>query len=427
MEWSDIMSVQHFQKRRQKYLDMVEVGSCTILFAGEAPHKTTDQYYPFTVNKSFFYLTGLAKQQFILVLLKGESKTFEFLFIEEASDYATKWLGKRMTKTEATQVSGIQESNIFFLDAFDGFLTNQVMAASRKALIRTPQTIYLDLYRHKPLAKSYGFQRMVDFLASYPECSVKNANQVIDALRMVKDAIEIQAMSQAIEYAKIGIHTLYQSVKVGQNERQLQALFQYTIQNAGSEGFSFNPIIASGAHATTLHYEENDSVIEDHSLVLCDLGTLHQEYASDITRTFPANKTFSARQKQLYQMVLDVNKACIEFVKPGIFMADLNQYAKSLLAKKALEIGLISDLTQIDRYYYHNVSHYLGLDVHDVGTYDQALKPGIVLTIEPGIYVEEEGIGIRIEDNVLVTETGQQNLSQAIIKEVDEIEQFMKS
>lgn len=421
------MSAVNFQKRRQKYLEMVEVGSCSILFAGEAPHKTTDQYYPFTVNKSFFYLTGLAKQQFILVLLKGESKTFEFLFIEEASDYATKWLGKRMTKTEASLVSGIQESNILFLDAFDAFLTNQVMAASRKALIRTPQIIYLDLYRHKPLAKSYGFQRMATFLASYPECSVKNANQAIDALRMYKDDLEIQAMSKAIEFATIGIHKLYQSVQVGQNERQLQALFLYTIQDAGSEGFSFNPIIASGAHATTLHYEENDSTIEQNALVLCDLGTLHQEYASDITRTFPANKTFSPRQKQLYQMVLDVNKACIEYVKPGILMSELNQYAKSLLAAKALEIGLINDLSQIDRYYYHNVSHYLGLDVHDVGTYDQPLKPGIVLTIEPGIYVEEEGIGIRIEDNVLVVETGHKNLSQAIMKEIDEIEQFMKS
>jgi len=161
-------------------------------------------------------------------------------------------------------------------------------------------------------------------------------------------------------------------------------------------------------------------------LVLMDLGGLSNNYASDISRTFPVNGTFTPRQKQLYEIVLKANKDSIEFVKPGITWQELNQFAKNILATECQKIGLIKELSEIDKYYYHNVSHFLGLDVHDVGMYLEPLVPGLVLTIEPGLYVEEEGIGIRIEDNVLVTETGRLNLSESIIKEVSDIENLKK-
>jgi Xaa-Pro aminopeptidase len=305
------------------------------------------------------------------------------------------------------------------------FVFNQVLSGSRKAVARSPKQIYLDLYRHKPYAIPASLSKIDALLKSYPEISILSINEQIDLLRMYKDDFEISETKRAIGFSKIGIESILKTATPGINERAIVAQYEFALKSAGSEGNSFNPIVASGANATTLHYEENNQNALDGSLVLLDMGALAGPYASDISRTFPVNGHFSARQKQLYELVLSVNKACIEFVKPGLMMAELNQHAKDLLAEGALKIGLIDKLEDIGLYYYHNVSHYLGLDVHDVGTYLVPLQPGVILTIEPGIYIEAEGIGIRIEDNVLVTENGRENLSVSIIKEVKDIEKFM--
>jgi Xaa-Pro aminopeptidase len=242
---------------------------------------------------------------------------------------------------------------------------------------------------------------------------------------MYKDEFEVNEIRRAISYSKAGVEAILSVATPGINERSIVAMYEYALKTHNSEGNSFNPIVASGANATTLHYEENDQTAEDGSLVLCDLGALAGPYASDISRTFPVNGKFTDRQKEIYELVLSVNKACIDFVKPGIMMSELNLHARNLLAEGAMKLGMIQSPDEISKYYYHNVSHYLGLDVHDVGSYLIPLKAGVVLTIEPGFYIEEESIGIRIEDNVLVTETGSINLSESIIKEVKDIENFM--
>lgn len=414
-------------RRRAALFDRMEEGSFAVFFSGEAPHKTTDQYYPFTVNRNFHYLTGLSREQFILVLIKGAAKTFEYLFIEEPSDYATKWLGRRMTKEEAFAVSGIQEAQILYIDAFQNFLVQNVLTNSRRALVASPKILYLDLYRHKPLVKPYALSRMEAFLAVYPELQIKNACDHLDALRLYKDASEIALIQTAIDVQEQAVRSLYKLAKHATNEAEFEALFEYELKRRGADGNSFNPIVASGKNAAVLHYEDNDKPIEKGALILCDMGALVKCYASDITRTFPQGGRFTPRQKQLYDLVLSVNKACVEAVRPGIYVADLNALAKRLLAEGAKQLGLIDDLSQIDRYYYHNVSHYLGLDVHDVGTYQVPLKEGVVLTIEPGIYVEEEAIGIRIEDNVLVTADGHRNLSRNIPKEASELEALIQA
>lgn len=414
-------------RRREALFARMEEGSFAVFFAGEAPHKTTDQYYSFTVNRNFHYLTGLSREQFILVLIKGAVKTFEYLFIEEPSDYATKWLGRRMTKEEASEISGIPATQILYVDAFQTFLAQNVLANSRRALVSAPRILYLDLYRHKPLLKPASLVRMESFLQVYPELTVKNACEHLDALRLTKDNSELALIQEAIDIQEQAIRSLYKLAKHASNEGEFEALFEYELKRRGSDGNSFNPIVAAGKNAAVLHYEENDKPIEPGALILCDMGALVKCYASDITRTFPQGGRFSPRQKQLYELVLSVNKACVQAVKPGIFVADLNALAKRLLAEGAKAIGLIDDESQIDQYYYHNVSHYLGLDVHDVGSYQVPLKEGVVLTIEPGIYVEAEGIGIRIEDNVLVTKDGHQNLSRNIPKEVAELEALIQA
>jgi len=420
------MDKTEFTNHRKAFLEQAKEQSFALFFSGSAPYKTNDQRYKYVANRNFYYLTGIIRENMTLLLVKGKTRTEEYIFIEEPSDYATKWLGRRMTKQEASEASGVEVGHILFNADFSTFMDQQVLSDSRKSLIGMPKVCYLDLYRDKPLVKPASMESAGFIIDNYPEVKIKNANDSLDLLRMVKSEAEISEIEKAIEYTKSGIEALMQNAKPGINEHQLDALFDFTIRLKGSEGTAFTTITASGKNATVLHYEENNHEVSDKEMVLLDLGALSGVYAADISRTFPVNGKFTDRQKQLYDLVLSVNKQTMALVKPGIMVQELNRFAKEELAKGLVAIGLIKETDEVDRYYYHNVSHYLGLDVHDVGTYQLPLAAGRVLTIEPGLYIEEEGIGIRIEDNVLVTDTGYRNLSEGILKEVGDIEELMK-
>ncbi|MBN2503783.1 MAG: aminopeptidase P family protein [Bacilli bacterium] len=415
-----------FFDRRRKLVNEMKEQSFALFFSGQAPHKTADQRYHYEPNRNFYYLTGLTRENMILLLIKGNHKYFEYLFVEEPSDYATKWLGSRMTKEEAAALSGIEAENILYAQEFEAFVSTRVLSDSRKALVQMPKSLYLDLYRDQPLSRPISLEQVSKLLENYPEIRVEGVNGLIDSMRMVKSDLEIEAIERAIEHTRKGIEAIMRSARANVSERSLDALFDYTIRLDGSEGVAFDSIVAGGKRATILHYEANNQMVEDKEMILLDLGAKSGLYAADISRTFPANGKFTSRQKALYELVLSVNKAIIEMVKPGLLVSDLNQLAKQLLGEGMIKLGLIKDLSETDNYYYHNVSHYLGLDVHDVGTYQVPLKPGVVLTVEPGIYVESEGIGIRIEDDVLVTESGSRNLSSSIVKEIVDIERLIQ-
>lgn len=415
-----------FFDRRRKLVNEMKEQSFALFFSGQAPHKTADQRYHYEPNRNFYYLTGLTRENMILLLIKGNHKYFEYLFVEEPSDYATKWLGSRMTKEEAAALSGIEAENILYAQEFEAFVSTRVLSDSRKALVQMPKSLYLDLYRDQPLSRPISLEQVSKLLENYPEIRVEGVNGLIDSMRMVKSDLEIEAIDRAIEHTRKGIEAIMRSARANVSERSLDALFDYTIRLDGSEGVAFDSIVAGGKRATILHYEANNQMVEDKEMILLDLGAKSGLYAADISRTFPANGKFTSRQKALYELVLSVNKAIIEMVKPGLLVSDLNQLAKQLLGEGMIKLGLIKDLSETDNYYYHNVSHYLGLDVHDVGTYQVPLKPGVVLTVEPGIYVESEGIGIRIEDDVLVTESGSRNLSSSIVKEIVDIERLIQ-
>ena len=420
------MKNNEFIKRRELFASKMEKLSFALLFSGKAPYKTREQYYPFTVNKNFYYLTGLQRENFTLLILNSNENHLEYLFIEEPSEFAAKWFGRRLTKEEASEISGIDINNIYYTQDFDGFISNRVLLDSRHAVAGVPQNLYLDMYRQFTMVKPFGLTAFEKVCEVYPELRIKDLSPITDYLRMFKSETEINQIEKAIAYTNEGIKALMQQVVPGKNERELESLFEYTIKNAGSNGTSFDTILASGVNATVLHYAENNTVINDSELVLTDLGALSGEYAADITRTFPANGKFTERQKAVYQLVLDVNKKVISAIKPGVYVHELNQLAQDMLTEGLIKLGKIKDKTELSKYYFHMIGHYLGLDVHDVGTYKIKLEPGIVLTVEPGLYIEEEKIGVRIEDNILVTETGYKNLSKDIIKEIDEIEEFMK-
>ena len=421
------MKNTEYINRRRILLDELVDSSFAILASGEAMHKTWDQFHKYIPNRHFFYLTGLKREDFFLLLAKDGKNYLEYIFIEEASDYANKWLGRRLTKEEVSEISGIELKNIFYVEAFKDFVANKILTDSRAALLSsTPKNLYLDMFRYKKMKKPMSFTYLADIVDNYPELVIMDLNTLISNHRRVKSDDEVKEIKQALKYTKTGIEAILKTAKPGLNEGHLEALFDFTIRVEGASGASFDTIVASGKNATVLHYVDNDQVIKDGSLVLLDLGALSNLYAGDISRTFPVNGKFTERQKALYQLVLDVNKATIEKVKPGLYVKELNEFAKDMLAQGMVKLGLIKEKDEVDKYYYHGVSHYLGLDVHDTGTYAEPLVAGVVLTIEPGIYVAEEGIGIRIEDNVLVTSTGYENLSKDIIKGIKDIEAFMK-
>lgn len=418
------MENMFFQNNRKKYLNNVNNESLTILFAGSPIHKSQDSYYPFQINNNFYYLTGLDKPQFILMLGKGNNQTKEFLFIEEPSEYASLWVGDKMTKEEASKISGIAVKDIYYLSDFESIL-HRVVSVSRASLLGFINELYLDLERPSyNSTPNLGNQFALEFGPKYPHIKISNAYNIICILRTYKEEYEVNEIMKAIDITNEGIKALMVNSCSGMYENELESYYDQVLKFKGSAP-SFTTIAGSGVNGTVLHYEDNNQEIKEDSLILFDLGALSNHYASDITRTFPVNGKFSKRQKEIYSIVLECNKKCIEFLRPGITNKEYNEFARKILIEGCKKIGLIKEDYEINKYYYHSIGHYLGLDVHDVGEYQTPFKEGCLITVEPGLYIREEGIGIRIEDDVLITKDGCINLSKAIIKEIDDIENFM--
>lgn len=414
-----------FTQRRNSYLNQVVDHSLSILFAGRAPHLSNDAYYPFQVNKNFWYLTNIDQEGAVLLLGKSKDLADAYLFIKKIDPIEALWVGASLSFEEASELSGIPLSHVRDINEFEGFVA-QLLTQTRRAMFGTIESVYFDIERQSPLDQPLlGEKKASEFQRTYPYVQIKNAHSVLADLRSRKDALEIEALKGAIRISNLANNALLNALKTADNEADLYAEFNYVLNKHQTKP-SFNEIIASGKNATILHYENNNSPIHKADLVLLDLGVRYKQYASDITRTYPASGKFSQRQKEVYEAVLKVNKDIIHWVKAGVTQFEYNQKGKELLTKAAKDLGLITKDEDIIKYYYHGLGHALGLDVHDVGDPTKPFKVGQVITVEPGLYIAEENIGIRIEDDLLLTEDGCINLSVDIIKEVKDIENFMK-
>ncbi|HET7628692.1 MAG TPA: aminopeptidase P family protein [Bacillales bacterium] len=412
------MKADFFANNRKKLSGALKEGSLTILFAGSAPHRSADETYRFVPNRNFYYMTGIDRENIIFALKKSEGKIEEMLFIEENDPVMERWVGRKLSEEEAKAASGI--SKIRKVQEFPAF----VHSALQNEKI---ETVYLNLelmnWGAGP-SKAHEFAR--ELQVKYPQAKVENVYADITQLRVVKEPEEVDKIRRAIAITKDGIENVWKHAKPGMKENELEAYFNFTLQTQGVKETAFPTIAASGKNATILHYVNNDDETKDGDLVLLDLGATYDYYSADLTRTFPINGKFSERQKAVYNVVLQALKETTELVKPGLNFAELNKHTKKVLAEGCRNLGLIEKDEEIDRYYYHGVSHSLGLDTHDVGRYrDMDLVPGMVLTIEPGLYIAEENIGIRLEDDVLVTVDGHENLSAAMIRTVEDIESFL--
>lgn len=408
-----------YKNNRIQLLKKVNKNSIVLVFSGNAPHRSNDTYYPFEVNRNFYYLTGIERENLVYMAVRFQDQVEEFLFVEKGDPVLEKWVGKKITPQKATEISGVK--SVFYYD----YLSTKVNSLFMNARINI-EHIYVDFDRYSwddPL--TLGGEFYLDVHKKYPYLQCHDLSKLLIPLRYIKNSHEVSMIKKAIDITNEGIKSLMSNAEENIYEYQLEAFFDFTIKSKGAK-LAFDTISASGKNATILHYVQNNQIIQNNSLILFDLGARVNNYCADISRTFPVNGKFSDRQREIYSIVLNCMKEVIKMMQPGKSMIDINKFAKDFLAKSCKNIGLIDNLEEITKYYYHSIGHSLGLNTHDVGDRDIVLQPGMVYTCEPGLYIEEEGIGIRIEDDILITENGNINLSEHIIKEIDDIENFMQ-
>ena len=411
-----------YNKRRQAVFDRMADNSIAVLYSGIEHHVSADEYDLFTAhaNRNFFYLTGLRRDKMALVLDKAAAEPKTTLFIEEADPAMERWYGRKVTVDEAKELSGID--NVRFIDELDGALD---MIMTREDV----HTAYFDTYRHqKEDLPDYNVVKANEFKAAYPGVSIRNLFPFVAEQRMQKDEDEIALTKEAIKLTDTALKNVLANLKPGMFEYEAQADFEYSIRRNGAEWTAFPTIAGSGMNGTMLHYETNQDIMEDGSLLLMDLGARVRGYNSDITRTYPVNGKYTERQRQVYDIVLEANRTVLKEAKPGMTTVDLNNICKKVLAAGCIRLGLIEKEEEISRYYMHGVSHHLGIDVHDVTVdFNKKLRPGAIISDEPGLYIDEWEIGIRIEDDLLITEDGAVCLSEEIMRDADEIEAYMAS
>lgn len=410
-------------KLRRSTLMSGKQGPCMIcIFSGAAPMRSADEAYPFSVDRNFYYLTGIERENMILMLYKDFSgKITENLFIEPYDEVMAKWVGGRMRAAEATDISGVE--SVKDIGTFEDSL-NSIIERSRGI---GKFHIYLDLWRYRRDQADSPAQLLAKRIQKlYPAVEINEIYGDMTALRAIKSEEEIALMRKAQEATRIAIEAMMKHAYPGVNESELEGAFDFALMKQGVRSHAFSSIVAGGGRAATLHYSSNNSVVEDGQMVLIDLGAAVGNYCADISRTFPVNGKFSERQKEIYNTVLAAQQLIINTAKPGMTQRQLNDMVIEYYEGKLDELGLRKDGKTVQDYYYHGVSHNLGLDCHDITTErERILQPGMVVTVEPGLYIEEEDIGVRIENDILITEEGCIDLSSAILRTVEEIEALM--
>ena len=406
-----------FKEHREKLYQTLEENTLVIAYAGIPIHTNEDDYYDFAVNSQYFYLTGLERENTTFLAYKSAEKVQEMLFIEEPDPQSERWTGKMPTKEEVQEISGIKD--VRYVDSMEGAISS-FMGRCRV------EQVYFDMYRCQMNdLPDYNLVMAERFCQSYPQVVLKDLHTACVPLRERKDAQELERIRKAVDITRQGLEFVMKHLKPGMKEYQVQADFEYTCRRLGAKRQAFPTIAGSGINGCMMHYGTNHCEVQDGSLILLDLGAEYENYCSDITRTYPANGKFSPRQREIYELVLKANEAVAAAAKPGITTKDLNDVACRVLGEGLVAMGLIQNVSEVGKYYMHSVSHPIGIDVHDITLAGDVLQPGWVISDEPGLYIDEEAIGIRIEDDLLITEDGCEVLSKDILKDPDAIEAFM--
>jgi len=397
-----------YKNNRKNVVGEMEQNSVAVLTSHDEYPRSGDTAFPFKQNAELLYLCGIDQEETTLVLAPWhhDAAKREILFIKNPSPEMVVWYGHRLTKEQVTAISGIE--NVMFTDDLDSTLHD---------LILNSQNIYLHFPENPRMKVSHPTQefRLIKKLRKeYPLHNYKRLAPILYPLRMVKQAEEFTALKKACDITHKAFLRAVKNIKPNVYEYEIEAELIYEMIRNGATGYSFAPIVAAGADTCILHYIKNNKKMQDGDLLLMDFGAEYANYAADITRTVPVNGKFTPRQKQVYQAVLDIYKEAIPLFKPGMTIHKINDYVFKRMEEEMIKLGLFTaeavknqpkDKPLFKKYFMHNTSHFIGLDVHDVGQREMVFQAGMVLSCEPGIYIAEEGIGVRLETDVVVGET----------------------
>lgn len=403
-----------FIARRTALAETLPDGAALLMFAGRGIRKTADETYPFFTNRNFLYLTGIRQEQTALLVSKRDGEVRTRVFTLMPDEGREVWTGRRFSPEELAALSGIEE--ILSIDSLSGTV-HQLMCGGKY------DTLWLCLDTLEPAQPEdleHAYARRVQ--AAYPGVRIQNIYPRICAMRRFKSEEELAAIRSAMALTDKGIRRMMRLCRPGLMEYQLEAEFAYELAQNGQRSTAFPSIVAAGARNFYLHYPLPMQRIEDGELVLTDVGAPYDDYCTDISRVFPANGTFSGRQADIYRVALEANRAVMEAVRPGRPFGIANEVCRRVSFEGLKALGLITDFSDVGSYVWHGTTHHVGLDTHDVGGYEEPMAEGMVFTVDAGIYVREWGVGLRIEDNVLVTRDGCENLSAGIPWDIKEIE-----
>jgi len=421
------MSSEFFKRNRKRLVEKLLPESLVVLAGNEHMPWSGDQDYPFRQNSDFYYLTGIDEENALLCMCPHhpDPNMREVLFVQEADPTMVIWYGKRLSREEASGLSGIK--TVKWVADFK---------AALRDMAQQSRTIYMGLNEYLKYSTNThdANRRLVDEIKNlFPLHQYERLSPLTTELRLCKTAEETDMIGKAIDITKEAFLRVLKNTKPGMMEYEVEAEMTHEFIRRGASGHAYSPIVAGGENACVLHYITNDCPLKDGDLMLLDFGAVYGNYAADCSRTIPVNGKFTPRQKQCYNAVLDVLKEAKKILVPGTTIEKTNKQIALMLEQKMIELGLFSaddvknntgSTPLYFKYYMHGASHFMGLDVHDVGLRTMTLKKGMVLTCEPGIYIQEEGIGIRIENDILVDDEPV-DLMTEIPFEADEIEGLM--
>ena len=413
------MTSEFYSSRRQQFYENMSDNEALILFAGSAPKKTGDATYRFFANRNFYYMTGVLQKESVLLAVKQGGAVVETLFMLPKDLKQQRWQGRRLSKDEASGMSGVEE--VIDLERFQGDLKTAINKESIAAIWYDFDVFDVD----RKDAPQNRHSESIRY--DYPAVTFKNAYQTICRERAIKTPGELDHIRDAMRVTRDGIHGMMKAAKAGMYEYQLEAVFNKVLADAGVREPAFENIVSSGRNNFCIHYDEPVGVLNAGDLILVDVGASSNHYANDISRAFPVNGKFSEEQKTVYAIALKISNELMAMLVPHkVTFADIEDLCRRRMAEELTSAGYLSEDEDVSKYRWHNGTHHVGLDVHDVGTQPVPIAPGMVFTIDVGIYIEEKNIGFRIEDNVAVTATGYEHLSSGIVREIDDIEAMMR-
>ncbi len=418
-----------FIKNRAHFMAKMKPNSIAFFNSNDIYPISADSTMPFEQHRDIFYLSGIAQEESILVLFPNSPKEIhrELLFLRETNEHIAIWEGEKLTKEAAFKTSGIK--TVYWLKDMEKIIFE---------LMTQCDTVYINTNEHyrARVETETREDRFTKWLkAKYPAHSVAKSNPILQSLRSIKHPLEIDLMQKACNITEKGFRRLLNFVKPGVWEYEIEAELMHEFLRNRSKGFAYTPIIASGNNANVLHYIENNQQCKEGDLILLDVAAEYANYSSDLTRTIPISGTFSKRQKDVYNAVNRVKNEATNMLLPGTIWADYHIEVGKLMTSELLGLGLIDkadvqnenpDWPAYKKYFMHGTSHHIGLDTHDYGILTEPMQANMVFTVEPGIYIPDEGFGVRLEDDVVIQETGVPfNLMQNIPIEADEIEELM--